>query len=159
MEDLKKIQHDISELRAMLDAYIDASDNTQNLTDLFTKVKEVDESTYELLLLMYQEFDTKNKVSKKQFIKLMNKTIDIKHETIEKLMREKIIFDEVIGNNKEGLKKYFTWNNFFKIALSWAAIILFLFTLHYLDPHSFNRVMEEENNIVNSLTQFKDILW
>lgn len=154
MENYKKIKEHLQDLRSELMSYINTHDESQDLTDLFIKVKESDQATYELLMLIYQDFKTTHKVNKKKLVTILDKTIDVKIKTIDALIEDKTASTSTqkpkstnvpatIDGAISKLISTFTIKNVFKVVLLWMMIVAFLFTLYSYDKDAFSAISEE----------------
>lgn len=139
MDDYKRIKSLLTELRRELTAYISGSDDALDLTENFIKVRESDIATYELLMLIYNEFKTSNKLNKKRLIVILDKALDVKIETIDKLILDKITNDQ----NKTFMNKItslITFRNAVKVTGLWMVIMSFLFIIYTIDETAFHEV-------------------
>lgn len=156
MEDYKRIKVMLTDLRKDLTEYITSTDDTQDLTRNFIKVKETDEATYELLMLIYNEFKTTNKMNRKRLIGILDKALDVKIETIDKLMLERA---GAGGLNKTIYTKVLdklTFPNVMKAIGIWMVVVVFLVSLYKIDKDAFIAVtdksiqlIEKTNDLIN----------
>lgn len=139
MDEYKKIKEELEDLRQELIDYISTQDEGQDLTEKFILVRESDLATYELLMLIYQEFKTLQKMNKKKLTTLLNKEIGVKIKTIDKLISD--------GDKKntpatvqEWVLTHLTFKNIMKGVTLIAGIIVLLFTLYSINSEAYNKV-------------------
>lgn len=149
MEDYKRIKIMLMDLRKELTEYITSSDDTQDLTQNFIKVKESDEATYELLMLIYNEFKTTNKMNRKRLIIILEKALDVKLETIDKLILERASTGGTL--NKSIYSKILdkiTFTNTVKAVGIWMVIVVFLISLYKIDKDAFLTVADKSMQLI-----------
>lgn len=159
MEDYKRIKTMLTDLRHELTEYITSTDDTQDLTKNFIKVKETDEATYELLMLIYNEFKTTNKMNRKRLINILDKALDVKLETIDKLMLERITASENPTSKTWQIRilDAITFNNITKMVGLWMFIFIFLLGIYKYDKDGFNAVVDKNIQIIEKIdTLVKD---
>lgn len=143
MEDYKKIKEELEQLRQELIDYISTQDEGQDLTEKFILVRESDLATYELLMLIYQEFKTLQKMNKKKLTTLLNKEIGVKIKTIDKIMADINKSDDKPKTIQEWLLTHLTFKNIFKGVSLIAAIIVLLFTLYSINSEAYTKVTQD----------------
>jgi hypothetical protein len=158
MEDYKRIKIMLNDLRKELTDYITSTDDTQDLTKNFIKVKESDEATYELLMLIYNEFKTTNKMNRKRLINILDKALNVKIETIDKLMIERASAE---GTVNKSIYSYvldkITFANVLKAVGIWMAVVIFLLSLYKIDKEAFNTVADRSLQFIEKTdTLIKD---
>jgi hypothetical protein len=155
VNDYKEIKKELSDLRSELIQYINTQETEQDLMDKFIKVKEKDEYVYELVLLIYQELKTTNKMNKKKLTSIIDNVIGMKIRTIDKLIEEKIEEGNkkvtVTSEKKDVVDKIIdmiTFKNIIKGVFVWMFIFLFLFTMYNVNSDAFNA---SQNSIVGTV--------
>ena len=155
MEDYKVLKQKLDELRQDVLEYQNSDDEKQDLMEYFFKVKETSPETYELLVLIYNEFQTTNKSSKKQLMQLIDKALNIKTKTIDKLIIEQ---NKKIKKTSFSQKIFelFTWQNVKRLIGVWTIILFILFTMYEIDEDAFNAVNKDFNFLyINTLNATK----
>jgi len=102
----------------------------QELTNQFDKVKTSNPEIHEILILMYDELQKEDRVNKKNIIRLIDKALLIKTETIYKMIQEKS--QRMSWADK--IRESFTWNNFKRLFSVILIGITFVFLLYKIDP-------------------------
>lgn len=141
MEDYKIIRQKLDELRQDILEYQNSDDEKQDLMEHFFKVKETSPETYELLVLIYNEFQISSKSSKKQLIQMIDKALNIKTKTVDKMIIERTK-NSPIHQRVWGL---FTWQNTKRLVSVWVIIISILFIMYKIDNNAFNALSKNFN--------------
>lgn len=151
MEDYIKLSNTLEELRIDILNYKNSDDEKQDLMDKFFEVKQVSPETYELLILIYNEFNMTNKTDKKQMIYLLDKALSIKTNTVNKLIREK---DQFVSWPQK-ISELMTWQNAKRLMIFWVIFVAILFTIYKIDPNaylaieqSFGKVITETASVI-----------
>jgi len=149
MDDYIRMKDMLTDLRQEILNYTNSNFEQQNLMEHFIRVKEHDESTYELLVLIYNEFQMTNKHNKKQFVQMLDKALQIKTETINKMMLENK------KNTTWTLRLYdtVTWKNTVKIIGTWFFIITVLFVIYEIDKDAYSAISKDAGNVIEKVHQ------
>ncbi len=144
MEDLKKSNDSLKDLQDELFDYTVSSDeNFQDLTVQFSKLYNESPLVHELLLLIYQEFGTREKVNKKRFASMMIKVIDTKTNTQKHLTnvnrRIQLIENKEISFMKK-LSNGFTFKNILKSIGLLFIFFLMVATINFVSPETFEAI-------------------
>jgi len=146
MKDYSQIKHDLEELRNELVDYIASQEDGQDLTEKFIQVRESDVATYELLMLIYQEFKTLQKMNKKKLTGLMNKAISSKIKTLDRLILDQKS-EEKKDKSHDNITSYILTHLSFKNVLKGVGIVMFiiafLFTLYAINPSAYNAISDD----------------
>ncbi len=147
MEDYIRMKQMLIELRQEILNYTNSNFEQQDLMSYFIKVKEHDESTYELLVLIYNEFQMTNKHNKKQFVQMLDKALQIKTETINKM---------IIENKKHStwstkLYNAMTWKNTVRILGVWLFIITIMFGIYEIDKEAYSAISKDTGSVLESV--------
>jgi hypothetical protein len=95
MENINKAKQTVAEIQEQLIDYLAAGEDTQDLTHLFSKLAVENPIAYELLLLMYQELQTKSKLDRKRLTKVIASILNQTNVVYDKLIdHEKRLIDE-----------------------------------------------------------------
>lgn len=151
MEDYKELKQLIAELRIDILNYTNNEIETQDLMEHFFKVKEKDPATYELLVLIYNEFQMTHKMNKKQFQAIVDKALCIKAGTLEKMMAERrktLSFTQRLYN-------FITWKNITKLFILWTAVLLVLTMLYRFEPDAFRELSNNTFKIFDKIENIK----
>lgn len=161
----KQIKQELNSLRTELINYITAHESEQDLMDKFIKVKEHDESTYELILLVYQELKTTHKINKRKLVSILDKTIELKLLTIEQLIENDkhqcTINDEKEDEEKEDKNIYekifdaLTFKNIVRGVLLWLFVFVSMFTMYNINATAFEKT---NTNMWDTVEKTKEIL-
>jgi len=129
MERLSKPKDSLEKAREDLFHYMNSSEDYQDLTKHFDNLSKTSPEVYEIVILLYQELQTREKINKKKISKILYEQLNNKQNSIG-------IFGEVIGeldiikrkvDSMEASKSLF---NKLKDGLNWPnvwkSIILFL---------------------------------
>lgn len=162
-ENYKDIKQELNNLRKELFNYISSQDSEQDLMDKFIKVKEKDEATYELILLIYQELKTTHKMNKKSLFSILDKTIELKLLTIENMIEEKLLEDEETDETKETepttimskLINAITFKNIVTGVLLWLFSFVVLFTMYNINASAFEKT---NKNMWDTVEKTKEII-
>ena len=87
MDKIKAAQESINNIQDQLIEYLSAGEDTQDLTNLFSKLSVENPTAYELTLLMYQELHTKSKMDRKKLTKVISQLLQQNHAALEKLVQ------------------------------------------------------------------------
>ena len=87
MDKIKAAQESINNIQDQLIEYLSAGEDTQDLTNLFSKLSVENSTAYELTLLMYQELHTKSKMDRKKLTKVISQLLQQNHVALEKLVQ------------------------------------------------------------------------
>ena len=140
MKDFKNIKEELSDIRRDIISYINTQEEEQDLMDKFIKVKEKDEATYELIMLIYQELKTTHKLNKKKLTQIIDKAIEIKIKAIDKIIEDKLnnkLQDNSSGDLVDKFIGALTFKNIVRGVGLWMFIFLFLFTLYSINSDAF----------------------
>lgn len=163
----KEIKQELNTLRKELIGYITAQESEQDLMDKFIKVKEHDESTYELILLVYQELKTTHKINKRKLVSILDKTIELKLLTIEQLIESDISYrinDNDESDNEEPITtnniytKIFsllTFRNIVSIILLLLFVFVSMFTMYSINATAFEKT---KSNMWETVDKTKEML-
>lgn len=165
-DNYKEIKQELNNLRKELFNYISSQDSEQDLMDKFIKVKEKDEATYELILLIYQELKTTHKINKKSLFSILDKTLELKLLTIDNMIEEKIMEDkdedEVCENVPpqpttimEKIINAITFKNIVTGILLWLFSFVVLFTMYNINASAFEKT---NKNMWDTVEKTKEIL-
>ena len=156
-DNYKEIKQELNILRKELINYITAQDSEQDLMDKFIKVREKDEATYELILLVYQELKTTHKINKKKLVSILDKTIELKLLTIEQMSEETPNEQNEPDSRGMGEKilDAFTFKNVFKSVMLWLFVFITMFTMYNINATAFEKT---NTNMWNSVTKTKELL-
>lgn len=162
-ENYKDIKQELNNLRKELFNYISSQDSEQDLMDKFIKVKEKDEATYELILLIYQELKTTHKMNKKSLFSILDKTIELKLLTIENMIEEKLLEDDETDETKETepttimskLINAITFKNIVTGVLLWLFSFVVLFTMYNINASAFEKT---NKNMWDTVEKTKEII-
>lgn len=95
METINKAKQTVAEIQEQLIDYFAAGEDTQDLTHLFSKLAIENPIAYELMLLMYQELQTKSKLDRKRLTKVIASILNQTNVVYDKLIdHEKRLIDE-----------------------------------------------------------------
>ena len=95
MENINKAKQTVAEIHDQLIDYLAAGEDSQDLTHLFSKLAVENPIAYELMLLMYQELQTKSKLDRKRLTKVISSILNQNNVIYDKLIEhEKRIVDE-----------------------------------------------------------------
>lgn len=165
MDRYKDIRQELNCLRKELIGYITAQDSEQDLMDKFIKVKEHDESTYELILLVYQELKTTHKINKRTLVSILDKTIELKLLTIEQLIENDSIRNdtsepdesESITPNSIYAKLFnlLTFRNIVSGVLLLLFVFVSMFTMYSINATAFEKT---KSNMWETVDKTKEIL-
>jgi hypothetical protein len=146
VEELKTIKSDLTELRREIINYINSQESEQDLMDKFIAVKSKDEDVYELIMLIYQELKTYNKIHKKKLTNIIDKTIELKIKSLDTRINEskptETLVDKVV--NVRFISRI--------VALA-MSVVAFLFVLYTINPTAFDGV---KNSIIETVKVSKD---
>ena len=146
MEELKTIKSELTELRREIINYINSQESEQDLMDKFIAVKSKDEDVYELIMLIYQELKTANKMHKKKLTNIIDKTIELKIKSLDTRISQtkptETLVDKVV--NVRFISKI--------VALG-MSVVAFLFMLYTINPTTFDGV---KNSIIETVKVSKD---
>ena len=145
MTEYKKIKEELELLRTELIDYINSSDDGQDLTEKFIDVRESDLATYELLMLIYQEFKTGNKINKRKLTNILDKSITAKIKTIDNLIlesRNKSSKETTTLSNK--IINALTFENIMKGVGVFMLLIIFMFTLYTINSEAYTQIISTD---------------
>jgi len=147
MNDYIKLKEQLEELRVDILNYSNNEIEPQSLMEQFFKVKEHNPETYELLVLLYNEFYMTQKYNKKQFQTMFDKSFAIKDGTVNKLIRERPY------HLKWSSKIYnlFTWKNTVRVFVLWVGILTILTLLYEFEPVVFNKLSDNTFKLVDKI--------
>lgn len=158
-ENYKDIKQELNNLRKELFNYISSQDSEQDLMDKFIKVKEKDEATYELILLIYQELKTTHKMNKKSLFSILDKTIELKLLTIENILLEDEETDETKDTEPttimSKLINAITFKNIVTGVLLWLFSFVVLFTMYNINASAFEKT---NKNMWDAVEKTKEII-
>ena len=98
MENINKAKQTVAEIHDQLIDYLAAGEDSQDLTHLFSKLATENPVAYELMLLMYQELQTKSKLDRKRLTKVISSILNQTNVVYDKLIdHEKRLIDEETG--------------------------------------------------------------
>jgi len=148
MEDYKIMKQRLEDLRVAILNYKNDPTEKQDLMEQFFKVKSTSPETYDLLILIYNEFNLTNKTDKKQLLILLDKALNIKTQTVDKMLIERSMF----FSGRRKLLSLLTWQNTKRAFILWASILIVLVTLHKLDKEAYNNMDKNFNVLVSNIT-------
>ena len=165
-DNYKEIKQELNNLRKELFNYISSQDSEQDLMDKFIKVKEKDEATYELILLIYQELKTTHKINKKSLFSILDKTLELKLLTIENMIEEKLMEDKDEEEDCENVPPQpttimekiinaITFKNIVTGILLWLFSFVVLFTMYNINASAFEKT---NKNMWDTVEKTKEIL-
>lgn len=99
MESIHKAKQSIAEMQEQLIDYLAAGEDTQDLTHLFSKLSVENPVAYELMLLMYQELQTKAKMDRKRLTKVITSLLSQNNVTYDKLIQHEIRLNKDKNND------------------------------------------------------------
>ena len=99
MESIHKAKQSISEMQEQLIDYLAAGEDTQDLTHLFSKLSVENPVAYELMLLMYQELQTKAKMDRKRLTKVITSLLSQNNVTYDKLIQHELRLNKDKNND------------------------------------------------------------
>ena len=151
MEDYRKIKQQLDELRIDILNYTNSDVETQDLMEHFFKVKETSPETYELLVLMYNEFQLTHKMNKKQFQTMLDKALAIKTGTIDKMIIERKRY----MSWHQKLYDVITWRNTIRLFSLWVATLIILTSLYKIAPNAFRELSNNTFQIFSTIETFR----
>lgn len=149
MDDYVRMKQMLTDLRQEILNYTNSNFEQQDLMNHFIKVKEHDESTYELLVLIYNEFQMTTKHNKKQFVLMLDKALQIKTETINKMILENK--KNSTWSNK--LYAALTWKNTVRLLGVWLFIITVMFGIYEIDKDAYSAISKDANEFVEDVQE------
>jgi hypothetical protein len=145
MNDYREIRASLESLRRELIKYVSSNDEFQDLSESFLKIKQHDPATYELLLLIYNEFKTQHKMNKKQLVALLDNAIEVKYKTVNKMIQEKEKGSSFFGMNIN-LSKLIN-----RALLTWMGVTVFLLLLYTINPEGYKAIIQDSITVVRDL--------
>ena len=152
MSDYARMQRLLDELRKDILNYTQSNFETQDLMDQFFKVKQNDEATYELFVLLYNEFQMTHKFHKKQFMEMMDKSLTIKSATISQMKHEREKFLP-FGTR---VMNAMTYTNAKRTIIAWMIIMVFLVGLYTANPSAFESISGTVVDVVDEYNEKDD---
>jgi len=131
---MKEIEINIEEIQQLhndLFNYVSIPDDFQDLTKHFADLAISSPETYEIIILIYQEIQTREKINKKKLSNILNKSVGVKTRTTNILKNNKIEIsrlNDIITEmkNNESLFQKIKNNMSFKNA--WKLLIILVTT-------------------------------
>lgn len=145
MNDYREIRSSLESLRRELIKYVSSNDEFQDLSESFLKIKQHDPSTYELLLLIYNEFKTQHKMNKKQLVALLDNAIEVKYKTVNKLIQENEKRSHLFGLNVN-ISKLIN-----RSLITWMGATVFLLILYTINPEGYKVIIQDSITVVRDL--------
>lgn len=163
MQEIYKAKDTIAEMQEQLIDYLAAGEDTQDLTHLFSKLSKENPVAYELMILMYQELQTKAKLDRKRLTKVITSILSQNNLAYDKIIQHEMRLNHDSSDNKE-LKPDAPVNNIYGVILkiltpkmiltlliSMFTIVTTITLLARYNPEVYNIVM----NIINILLNAK----
>ena len=163
MQEIYKAKDTIAEMQEQLIDYLAAGEDTQDLTHLFSKLSKENPVAYELMMLMYQELQTKAKLDRKRLTKVITSILSQNNLAYDKIIQHEMILNHDNSDKKE-LKPDAPVNNIYGVILkiltpkmiltlliSMVTIVTTITLLARYNPEVYNIVM----NIINILLNAK----
>ncbi len=147
MQDYAKLKSQLDELRTDILNYNSSEAEPQDLMDHFFRVKESDPATYELLVLIYNEFHMTNKLNKKQIQDILDKAFSIKDGTVNKLIQDR----PLRAKWPTKIFNLFTWHNTVRVFLLWISILITLTILYSIEPVAFSKLSDNTFKLLNKV--------
>ena len=162
MENLEK---NIELSKDELFAYLNNSSEFQDLTKQFNELYHNSPEIYEIIMLVYQEFQTRDKINKRKITNIMN--LNIKSKTKLLAILQTINLDmKHLRKDVDRISKHETWTNKLKRNLTFTNvskaiglfifILLFLALLQSISPVVFNELIDVIHS-ANWFDKTKDI--
>ena len=167
MQEIYKARDTIAEMQEQLIDYLAAGEDTQDLTHLFSKLSKENPVAYELMILMYQELQTKAKLDRKRLTKVITSILSQNNLTYDKIIQHEMILNHDLyhdNSDKKELKPDAPVNNIYGVILkiltpkmiltliiSMVTIVTTITLLARYNPEVYNIVM----NIINILLNAK----
>ena len=171
METIHKAKQTIAEMQEQLIDYLAAGEDTQDLTHLFTKLSLENPVAYELMVLMYQELQTKAKTDRKRLTKVITSILSQNNLAYDKIIQHEMRLNHDKNNDlyhdnsdKKESKPDAPVNNIYGVILkiltpkmiltlliSMVTIVTTITLLARYNPEVYNIVM----NIINILLNAK----
>ena len=148
----KELKHLLESLRSDLLDFSEHPIESQDLMEHFFKVKDKDPETYELLMLLYNEFHMLHKMNKRKYIELMDKALLIKVETINTMVSERSRYSSWYDKVWEAT----TFKNIFKGTALIMVFIVFIFILHKYDPTLFEDFANNTVKVIDATDRLGD---
>jgi hypothetical protein len=145
MEDYITLSNKLEELRIDILNYKNSDDEKQDLMGKFFEVKKVSPETYELFVLIYNEFNMTNKSDKKQMLILLDKALTIKSTTVNKMINERKKYLPWT----QRLYEMLTWENAKRVLFTWVVIVMVLVTIYEIDPGAYRAINESLIRVIN----------
>lgn len=172
METIHKAKQTIAEMQEQLIDYLAAGEDTQDLTHLFTKLSLENPVAYELMVLMYQELQTKAKTDRKRLTKVITSILSQNNITCDKLIQHEIrlnndkqndllqaqhnpvpapaVVPAPVANIYEAVIKWLSPKMVITIAISLALIIVTITLVSTYNPEFYDSIMKTLTNIFGS---------
>ena len=147
MQDYIILKKELDELRIDILNYMNNEEEKQDLMEHFFKVKENNPETYELLVLIYNEFQLSHKSNKKQLSKMIDKAFSIKIKTVNKMILEN-------KRNKSWtsmLMINMTYINIKRVIIITSLMILFVFGIYEIDKTFFTNIADTASSTYSKL--------
>jgi hypothetical protein len=146
VEELKNIKSDLSDLRREIINYINSQESEQDLMDKFIAVKGKDEDIYELIMLIYQELKTANKMHKKKLTHIIDKTLELKIKSIDNSIMN--FTQRPVATQGSVLDKVLDAKFIAKVVGIAMSVFAFLFIMYTINPQAFNNVKQSIHETV-----------
>lgn len=171
MQGIYKAKDTIAEMQEQLIDYLAAGEDTQDLTHLFSKLSKENPVAYELMMLMYQELQTKAKLDRKRLTKVITSILSQNNLAYDKIIQHEMRLNHDKNNDlyhdnsdKKESKPDAPVNNIYGVILkiltpkmiltlliSMVTIVTTITLLARYNPEVYNIVM----NIINILLNAK----
>jgi len=156
MKELSKTKNSLEKAREELFHYMNSSEDYQDLTEHFDNLFKNSPEVYEIILLLYQELQTREKINKKKISKILYEQLNNKQYSIDilndvfnelKFIKEKI--GDIDKNNSilTKLKNGLNWKNTWKSILLVSIIIFIFICIKQFVPELYNVIILEILNI------------
>ena len=146
MNTILNAKKELASTQEQLIDYLSLGDESQDLTHLFVKLKEENPVAFELLMLIYQEINTKSKIDRKRMTKVLTTIINQHHITYDKLIQH----DQKINIEKEKtmLEKFLQPKVVGMFLGVWLVIVLTLTFTYTISPDVFHSLLNATKEVV-----------
>jgi len=136
----------VSKSKEELFNYINSSEDFQDLTMHFGELYKRSPEVYEIIILMYQEFQTREKINKRKLSSILNYNIEIKENTLNIL--NQIVKDiEKVSKKVEGdrtflekVKDNMSFSNAWKLLGIVLTMMFALGLFAHFEPDTFDKI-------------------
>ena len=172
MQEIYKAKDTIAEMQEQLIDYLAAGEDTQDLTHLFSKLSVENPVAYELMMLMYQELQTKAKLDRKRLTKVITSILSQNNLAYDKIIQHEMRLNHDKNNdlyhdssdNKESkpeanapvnniygvILKILTPKMILTLLISMVTIVTTITLLARYNPEVYNIVMHIINILLNA---------